>query len=334
MRIERLSLTEWEDELPASGFEPFHAAPALSVLGEHSAAEMVLLGGYKGQHLVGLFPAFVREKSVGKAILSPPPSLGVTRLGPLVLPNSPKRRKQEKVNIRFTEGVIDELDADGRFSFLRLIGSTEYTDPRPYIWNDFEISPSFTYRIDVGDSSLEEIRRSFSKDLRKDVAQAEDLDLQGEGGGVDAARAVYDQTASRYEEQDRSFSLPWPYIRDLVSELDERCRVYTVSGPDGEFLNGLIVLYSNDAAYSWVGGTRADYRNISVNGYLQWRIIEGLFEDPPFDSIHAYDLTGANTRRLCNYKATFGGELAPYFVVESKGQSMDVAKKAYQVVSR
>lgn len=84
MDIERLTLEEWGDALPRSGIEVFHDPDALAVLDAHTDAEMRLYGAYKGQQAVGLLPVFVDQKSVGRTVFSPPLSLGVPRLGPVI----------------------------------------------------------------------------------------------------------------------------------------------------------------------------------------------------------------------------------------------------------
>ncbi len=61
-------------------------------------------------------------------------------------------------------------------------------------------------------------------------------------------------------------------------------------------------------------------------------MLTDLLEDPPVDSVRRYDLSGANTRRLCEYKSGYGGRLVPYYRVESTGVPMAVAKRAYQLV--
>jgi hypothetical protein len=50
--------------------------------------------------------------------------------------------------------------------------------------------------------------------------------------------------------------------------------------------------------------------------------------------VDEYDLVGANTEHLCRYKSKFGGELVPYYTVESSGLAMDAAKGAYGLVER
>ena len=334
MEIETMSLSEWGENLPASGFDVFHTEEALAVLDEHTSAELRLYGGFKGSQPVALLPVFVRRNAVGRAVFSPPPSLGVPYLGPIATPNSPKQRKQEKVNREFTQEVLERLSADSSRTLLRFVCSTDFLDPRPYQWRDMQISPEFTYELNLSDISADDLLSSFSKSLRREIRKRDELDLTIGVEGMDAAQTIHENVEDRYAEQDESFAFSWPYVRDLLEAVDDRSRVYVARGPDGEYLNGVVVLYSNDAAIYWLGGARSDYENVSVNSLLQWRILEDIIEDPELDSVHRYDLLGANTERLCRYKSKFGGELVPYYRIESGGAGMDLAKAAYRVVSR
>lgn len=355
MNVETLSLSEWDDALPSRGIEVFHLPDALAVLDEHATGELHLFGGFKGDQPIALLPVFVQERAVGRAILSPPPSMGVPRLGPIVMSTSPKRRKQEKINLEFTREVLDRLDADRSIAdelhdvgfgstvtervtqfgldpslaLFRMECGAEYTDPRPYHWEHFSLRPRFTYVLDVGNSSPDDLLTSASKSLRREIRDARDLDVEVTIEGIDAARTVFEETKARYAEQDEGFPLDWDYVRDLLEALDERFRVYVIRDSKGNYLSGITVLYSNDQAYFWQGGTRAIYEGTSVNSLLHWHIVEDIDANPPVSSVDTYDLMGANTENLCRYKAKFGADLVPYWVIESNGAAMDVAKRAY-----
>jgi hypothetical protein len=334
MRIEQLDLSEWREALPDSGIEVFHRPEALATLDDHATGDLELYGGFKGDEPIGLLPVFKSSKFVGTTVTSPPPAMNVPRLGPVVMPTSPKQRKRESVNRDFTEEVLAAMDIDGSLSLFRAICHSDYPDPRPYRWAEYDLSTQFTYVLDLADRDADDVLASFSSGLRRDIRDAEDLPVTVEIEGLHGARDVYEQTKARYEEQDRGFPLSWEYVRDLVDALDEHARVYVVRGPEGEFLSGITVLYSTDNAYFWQGGTRADYEGTSVNSLLHWRIITDILEDPHLDHITGYDLMGANTRRLCEYKSKFAADLVPYYVVESDSVGMDVAKATYQTLKR
>jgi hypothetical protein len=333
MRIERLPLTDWAEALPNRGFEPFHTAEALSVLDDHATGRLQLFAGYNGQNPVALLPVFVRRRAVGSMVTSPPPGFSVPRLGPILMPASPKRSKQERLNRRFAEAVVDELSLDATRTLFYMIGNTQYTDPRPYRWADFDVETAFTYSLDVEGQSADDLLANCSKSLRREIRDVRELDVTVEQAGLQGTKAVYEQTAERYEQQDEPFGLSWPYVRDLVEALGERARSYVVRDPDGEFLSGITVLYSNDAAYFWQGGARGEYNGTTVNSYLHWRIVEDLIDDPPIDTITKYDLMGANTDRLCKYKSKFGASLEPYYTIESAGPQMELAKRAYRKIT-
>lgn len=334
MRVERIELSEWAELLPPSEGEVFHDPAALEVLAAHAGGDLALYAGYNGQQAVALFPAIVQHGPVGKAVLSPPPSLGVPRLGPILMPASPKQRKREKLNAEFTELVLDAVDADSWTTLFRVVCNRSYLDPRPYVWADLALETEFTYVLDVTSVPPEELRGSFSKSLRREIRDAEELGVTVAVEGHDGTRAVYDDIRARYEEQGRQFPMEWAYVSDLVEALDEKARTYVARTPDGEFLGGITVLYSNDSAYFWQGGGRVTYENVAVNSLIHWRIILDLYDDPPASSIGRYDLMGANTERLCRYKSKFGAELVPYYVVESAGRPMEVAKRTYRMVAR
>lgn len=330
MHVERIDLSEWGQILP-SECEVFHTPEALSVLDRHTEGELHLLGAKKGEQPLALVPAFVRRNALGTAIFSPPPGMGVPRLGPLLMSPSPKRRKREQLNREFTEAVVERLVGEDSRTLFRMECHAGYDDPRPYLWADFEVDNAFTYILEIGDDT-DALLSSFSKSLRREIRDATALPIEVGIEGREGARAVFEDTRSRYDEQDEPFPLEWAYVRDLVEALDSRARVYVARDPDGAFLSGITVLYSEGMAYFWQGGARATYEGTSVNSALHWRIIEDIATDPELVGVTEYDLMGANTERLCRYKAKFSADLVPYYVIESNGAAMALAKTAYSLL--
>lgn len=334
MRLEQVDLPTWERALPPDGFEVYHTADALSVLDRHADGELRLYAAYKGQEVVGLFPAFVEQRGVGRVVFSPPPSLGADRLGPLVMTDSPKRRKREKANSRLVEMVLEDVDAGSPRSLVWIQCPLSYDDPRPFKWSGLDVDTRFTYVLDVEGATPEDLLDGFNRDLRKDVRAGMDLDVTVSVEGIEAAMRVYDHVDDRYGEHGDTIPLSRPLYRDLVEALGDRCRVYVVRDPDGEYLSGATVLYSNDVAMFWQGGVAAYHEGTSVNGVLHWEILRDVLEDPALESITGYDLVGANDPRLSDYKAKFGGDLVPKYTVESTGVGMAVAKRAYRLFAK
>lgn len=333
MEVRELHLSEWGEALPSSGYEIFHRPEALSVIEDHApGTDMRLYGGFKGEQVRALLPLFVRRLPLGGRIVSsPPPGLNVPHLGPAVMPVSPKQRKRERLNEQFIEDVIDRLELDSRTLFF-MVCSPEYEDPRPFTWADQSVDVSFTYNLRIGDQSPEEVLRAFSKSRRREIRNGEDMDLVIERGDESGARRIYEQTVDHFAAQDEHLGLTWPFVRDLYRTLGDRMRVYCARSPDGEFLSGIIALYSDDAASFWLGGVRTEYGGISANTLVHWAIIRDVAEDPVLDSVTRYDMVGAGERRLSRYKSKFNPNLDRYYVVDSGGVRMRLAEAAYGAV--
>lgn len=333
MRVEQLKLSEWNELLPDSEFGVFHTAEGLRVLDEYAPGKLHLYGGFKGQEPVGLVPVFIRDTLNFRMALSPPPGYGARELGPLLFPLSPKRNKQEKLNREFSEKIIDAIDADRTTTLFRASCGPYYRDTRPFQWAGFDVYPTYTYQLDVESAEPDEMLESFTKSLRRDIRTGEDSDVTVRiGETTPDARRIYDSIESRYDDQDKSFLPSWNYIRDMIAALDERARVYVAESAEGEFLSGIVVLYSNDTAYFWKGGTGRSDHNFSINSLLHWRIINDIVDDRVDFDIKRYDFHTANNERIVQYKSKFNAELVPHYRIESGGLAMTAVKKAYRKI--
>lgn len=331
MKIKQLSLSQWDDILPAKGVEIFHRSDLLRVLQKHTPGELVLLGGFRGEQPVAMLPVFVRSPPFVRAIVSPPPGFSIPRMGPLLMELSPKRRKQETVNREFTEAIIETLRVDTPRTTLGIVCSPEYVDPRPYLWEGFHVTPRYTYRIGLEDRTEDDVLMSFSRDLRSEIRSRDELDVSVGVEGPDAALRVHRDLERRYAEQGIEFPPSRAFTYDLVTSLDD-ARVYVARGPDEGYLSGITVLYSNDEAHFWQGGTGENYDGVSVNSLLHWRIIEDILTDPALESVTRYDLGTVNNERLSRYKSKFNPELVSYYELKSDWM-MVIAKKVHQLLT-
>lgn len=332
MRIDELSFSEWDAALPDEGYDLFHTTDALEVLDSHWPGELRLFGGFKGHEPIGLLPLFVRQNRVGRIVSSPPVGFGIGRLGPIVMSTSPKQRKREGVNNTFVRTVIETIDATDQFTLFRVVGNSTYTDPRPFKWNGFDITPNFTYQINVGAKTADEVLQSFSRDLRTDVRSYDEVGITVRRRTDGDAKKTYDAMVNRYREQGKNQPVSWEFIEDLLDTVDKRARVYVAEADSGAFLSGMIVLYSDDTACNWKGGAKPSNldTSVSVNNLLHWKIIEDIITDPSLDSITTYDFYTANNERLSRYKSSFNGSLVPYYTIESNGVPMTIGKMAYR----
>ena len=334
MEVKEIGFSEWKEVLPANGYDIFHTPEALRVVERHSPGKFRLFSGYRGNEPLGVFPIHIRSKFGARLLTSPPLGFGIGRLGPVVTPLSPKRHKQDATNKEFIRGVLDAVDIDDSLTLLRMACSPRYSDPRPFKWSGLNVTPAFTYHLNLTDTAADQLLNSFSRDLRNDIRKRDETEFSIRTAGIDAAKQTYQSVTARYREQGIQSPLSWEFVRDLFEALKgERARVYVAESAEGEFISGMIILYSNDTAYFWKGGAKTKDTSVSPNSLLHWQVIEDILNDPELESIERYDLYTANNERLIDYKSRFGGNLSQYYIVESNGSAMTVAKELYRMTA-
>lgn len=324
-RADEDDLASWDDHVDASPQGTvFHRLDWLGVIERHSGATLHPLVGYKGQEPVGVFPVFELSKGPVRTVFSPPPGQGVPNLGPALLNyRKLKQRKVEKLNRGFVDGCLDWIEREISPSYIRVLTPTDYHDPRPFHWREFDVTPRYTYEIDVS-APPEEVLDRFASTPRRNIRKQNGR-CSVRRAEADGAEFVIQQVRDRYEAQGESFSIGPEYVRDLHRSLpDDLLRVY-IGEVDSEPASGIIAPVDDDTVYFWQGGVRTDV-DLPVNDCIHWEIISDAGER----GREQYDLVGANTPRICKYKAKFNPELASYYELEKGTRLMDLVSDVYR----
>lgn len=326
--VDQSDRAEWNgyvDRSTAGTF--FHRYDVLEVLERHASAELYPLVGYKGQEPVGIFPIFEVRKGGISTAFSPPPGLGVPFLGPAHLNERKlKRRKLERRRKRFIEGCLEWVDEQAGPRYTRICTPVGYDDPRPFSWNDYDTTPIHTYLLDI-ERDEQELKGSFSKSLRRyldpDDDDAERFSI--DEGGTDGIRFIHDQIRSRYEAQGRRYRVPLEFLTELFETLpDGRVRPY-VAEVDDERASGIVIFEGDSTIYYSEGGGKPDLQ-FPINDLLHWRIIR----DARARGIGTYDLHGAESPRISEYKAKFNPELRSYYELEKGTTLMNAVARLYK----
>ncbi|MFC4541753.1 lipid II:glycine glycyltransferase FemX [Halosolutus amylolyticus] len=306
-----------------------HEYEALEVQAEHAGATLHPLIGFKGQEPVGLFPVFEIKKGFVTTVFSPPPHLRVPYLGPAFLNMGKlKQRKRDKRQERFVEGCFDWIESELAPRYAHLRTSTAFADSRPFKWNGYDVSPEYTYVVDLSPDE-DDLLMTFSSDARNNVTNADDDAHEIEVGGDEEIRLIVDQVRRRYESQGIDFGVAESFVLDLADRTaNGAVRPYTLR-VDGEFVGGILALEYGDTTGRWLGGVRTDADvDLPTNDLLDWAVMsDGLDR-----GIKAYDLIGADTPRINRYKAKFNPELRTYYSIEYGSWGMQTIASLYNSV--
>lgn len=323
-RVTDRSSVDWDDHVERSGMGTvFHCSAALDVFEAHADATVHSLVGYKGQEVVGLFPVFELRKGPVSTVFSPPPRLGIPALGPVSTNyRKLKRKKRDLRNKRFVDGCLDWLGDEIGPRYTHVETMPPYDDVRPFKWAEYDVSPRFTYELDLTPGK-EAVFEGFKGNLRSHIRRHEDYEVFE--GGVDAIEFILEQVRARFEAQDKSYEITTDYVADLYEALpDGQLRPY-IGSYDGEWLGGVIVPSLDDRMFYWQGGGKPD-ASVPINDLIHWYVIQDGIDR----GVETYDLTGANTYRISKYKAKFNPDLAPYYEIEHGTRTMNVASDIYR----
>ena len=328
MSIEIRSLdypNAWNSLVTASEMvTPFHLAEALDVLADKSDTTIHRLVGYKGQEPCGAFPVFTKRVGPVTVAFSPPPSLKVHYLGPVLLnAGKLKRRRMEIRHGRFLDACVEWLDNEEDPSFTTVRTGPRYDDIRPFIWNDYEVTPRHTYVVDLS-RGTDELLEAFSSDARRNITSEYDVEYE-----ITEDRAVIDPlirgATERHEEQGEQFPIDAAFMRELFEELPDGVVRPVACRCEGEFVGGQIILELGDLAISWVSVADRDV-DIPITELVDWWYITRAADR----GVESYDLAGANNRRLSRYKSKFAPELTMYYRAERGSWPAIAASKLYK----
>jgi len=319
-------LEKWDEWLKRSqGGSFFHQSAILDVITEYSGTKLHRLVGYKGQHPIGIFPIFELSKGPVKIVFSPPPSLNIPSLGPVLFEKDQlKQHKLERRNRRFIEGCLSWIEREISPKYIRVVSTPSYQDPRPFSWEEFEVVPSHTYHVDLS-VGTEEVMNRFKKSLRSDIRRSQDEEYELRRGDEDDVRFVIEKVRERYEAQGKEYQLSPEYAVDLHQTGENNQLPVYIGESNGERVSGILSPRFNDTLYFWQGGGKPDV-SLPMNDLIHWRIIRDGIED----GFPIYDLVGANTPRLCEYKTKFNPRLKTYYTMERGTMIMDTVSDIYK----
>lgn len=307
----------------------FHEHEPLRVQADHADATLHPLIGYKGQEPVGLFPVFEVRKQLVSTAFSPPPHLRVPYLGPAFLNlEKLKQRKRERRRQSFVDGCFDWIETELSPKYAHFRTGTAFADSRPFKWNEHDVTPEYTYVVDL-DTDEEELLTRFSSDARRNVTNAPEDAYEIEEGGIGAIRDILEQVRNRYESQGIRFDVSPEFVIDLYEESPNgHVRPYALYH-DGDFVGGILAHEYDDTVSRWLGGVRTDLDvDLPTNDLLDWAVMSDGIDR----GLSAYDLVGADTPRINRYKAKFNPSLRTYYSVEYGTWGMRKLARLYDSV--
>ncbi|WP_158055481.1 lipid II:glycine glycyltransferase FemX [Halorussus halophilus] len=307
---------------------PFHRLECLRLLEEWSTMTLHLLVGYKGDQPIGLFPVFETSRGPLTLVFSPPPSFRVRYLGPILLDTDRlSQQRLEKRQLRFVDAVSEWIETTCQPSYVRIRTTDRNSDPRPFAWNNFGVTPRCSYVVDLTPDE-NELLDSFSSDARNHIRTSDESDYSIREGSRDDVRRLMKLTEERHAEKGVQFPLEIEFVVALYDALPAGYIRPYVCLVGGEPVGGTLTIEDGDTCYAWQGGVKPRTTILPVNDLVDWHIMREM----KARGLTRYDFMGANERGLVDYKAKFAPELTTYYHCTRTTPTAGAVEKIYRQV--
>jgi len=326
-KVKESESEKWDKIVDTSPYGTiFHKWKWLKIMEKHTNSKFYPIMGLKGETPIGIFPFFYQKTFIIKGVFSPPPKTAVPYLGPLIVDyDTLKQYKKESIYIEFQKEVDKLIFNEIKPSYVLFSLPQGLIDARPFKWSGYNVTPNYNYIIDLS-KGLDKIWMDFKNELRKSINKTK-KEIEVFEGKKEELGLVYDSLFKRYKEQDIKLPLSKEYLLELYDSFSENLKIF-IAKNKGEFITGNVIICYKNKAISWIGLIRTDLIGIYPNDLLQWEIIKLAHEQ----GYTQYEVIGANTPRLVNFKSKYNPDLTLQFEVKKSTLLGNIAEKGYKIL--
>lgn len=279
----------------------------LQIHAEALEADFAIYGCYQGGNLIAGCALYFRTSAAFKVVTVPP---GTPYMGPLIQPPSTSDYVQNiRHDLKITALLASALEDD--FDRLLIINQPGFMDIRPFLWKNWSAQVLYTYIV-----SLDNIEKP-SKKLGKTIRKASRLGIEAKSSCD--IYPFYDIWRKTFSRKDSAPRFSREVLEKIFSKLQEHhcCRLHIAVESEGRLISGRIVVFDGRKASGWLSGTDPAYLNTGVSSLLQWHTLQDLKSE-----CDTFNMVGANLESIARFKSEFGGELVPYYLVETYRSSL------------
>ncbi len=334
MRLEIFGTADakrWDDIVNSSvNGTLYHTWDWLKIVEKHSSSKLFPLVFFDADDdkPFGAIPLFYMRKFGVKMVFSPPPGSSIT-LGPLLNGKGYKQHKFELAYLDFQSNMDKFIDKLGS-NYTYILTSPNLLDIRPFSWAGYAVTPCYTYKIDLSQGE-ELVWDNMSKYLKKNIKRAKNKGISiTESVDIDGLDYVYSALEKRYAKRRLNFPVQKTYLQDLLRQFGRSAIRISLAIHGGKTVGALLYTTHKDIATAWVGGVRNDLNDLEANELLHWEAIVRATRD----GYRWFEIMGANTRHLCEFKARFCPALSIMFQMKKANLLGNLAEKTYMLMQK
>jgi hypothetical protein len=312
-RFEARILTEddydqWDTLVRQSGQGTiFHSSDWITLTAKYLRSGYALIGVFNGSELIG--GCFFYVKRTFSSLKIGYTTSPLMPWGGFVLP-LPKSTTVHETESREREIIELILEKIRPFNLFRanIVNSPGFRDVRPFKWQGWTESVSYTYVISLDGDIFSNISSHARSNIRK--AQRHGITVTK---NYDPER-YWELTKLTYDKQNMKIPFQKEYLFSLMEMLIKKNlgAMWIAEMPSGEPASAIVIIDDTPLAYSWVGANNPSFKNTGVTSLMEFE----TYRDLQKRGFHQVNLMGANFPALSNFYSQFNPVLVPYYSVQ------------------
>jgi hypothetical protein len=309
----------------------FHTSKWLETICKYDNFTLEMLGGYKGQKLVGIFPIFIKKGKWINSAFSPPPISLTPYGGPLFDIKNTNQDKRESLQFSFIHAVDRYLSGE-KINHMNFITTFPFEDVRLFMWHRYAASPKYTYIANLI-TSKDTLWQTLGKNKRSKIRKGQEnksitiKSLSPSGEFIDMFWDLWEKTHKRS-------NIKVPLIKKLLKDIIFMLYPDNLAILAGYYESEIaaINLYphsNNKRIHYWLGASDSNFWKYHVPDLLQWRGIQFAIEN----GFATMDLVGANVPSIAKFKVGFNPVVKVYYQIEKLDSlPFNLLDKTYHVL--
>lgn len=285
----------------------FHTSDWLVKNASLQSQDLVLLGCYEGEELIGGCPLYpsrpynLLRLASSTAALTPYGGMMVTEIE-----RAKQRRREMHTNRVIT--VLLEYIARQEFDYVNLVNSPGLTDIRAFTRRGWNPVVYYTYILPLHD----DIFKTISKDVRQNIRKAQKQ-------GISSTRKFdpsifWDLTARTFAKQGKQPPVSERHLTGMLAMIQEKgigeMRIASTSSE--EIAAAEVTVWDAKMAHSWSAATAPEHLSTGAASLLCYDIFTSLKER----DFSAINLMSGNLPHLSAFNSGFNPRLIPYYGVD------------------
>ncbi len=304
----------------------FHKWNFLEAMAEFTGYTLERYGIYDGSTLIALYPIFSKNFFGFKTLFSPPPQTGVPYLGFIMGADyySLKQSKKE-TQLSIVSDCFKKVVEDKNYMYVSVSLVPNFMDIRQFKWNSFDTNMSYTYIMDLAQSS-DEIYSGFKKNIRERIKKAKSYNLVMEKSyDLSHLSQLYNTEKERYEKQGLNSSLAsLKYLEKIFTLYPQNICLYAIYDNERNIISLELTHEYNNKFLLLMGAIKTEDK-FGVNQFSTWELIKKAKEE----NYKYVDFVGANKKTICDFKSQFNPSLGFNYSIKKQNLMGNFAEFLY-----